>query len=231
MSVNEAQGIFVTGTDTAIGKTVVSCQLIDTLALEGNKVIGMKPIASGAEKQNGMLKNEDALQLIEHANIDVPYELINPFCFEPAIAPHIAAKQAGEQIDFMVIEKAYHELTKQADWVVVEGVGGWSVPLSNKHIVADIPTRLNLPVVLVVGMRLGCINHALLTAEVIRNNGNNLVGWIANKLDQNMRVYEENLQTLKDMLSCPIIGQVPYIPAGQTGLDQLTNIETKFLKT
>ncbi len=231
MFVNEAQGIFVTGTDTEIGKTVVSCQLMDALAREGNKVIGMKPIASGAEKQNGIFKNEDALQLIEHANVDVPYELINPFCFEPAIAPHIAAKQAGEQIDFMVIEKAYHELTKQADWVVVEGVGGWSVPLSNKHKVADIPTRLNLPVVLVVGMRLGCINHALLTAESIRNNGNSLVGWIANKIDQNMRVYEENLQTLKDMLSCPIIGQVPYMQAGQTGLDQLTNIETKFLKT
>jgi len=231
MSVNEAQGIFVTGTDTGIGKTVVSCQLMDALAREGNKVIGMKPIASGAEKQNGIFKNEDALQLIEHANVDVPYELINPFCFEPAIAPHIAAKQSGEQIDFKVIEKAYHELTKQADWVVVEGVGGWSVPLSNKHKVADIPTRLNLPVVLVVGMRLGCINHALLTAEVIRNNGNNLVGWIANKIDQNMPVYEENLQTLKDMLGCPIIGQVPYFPAGQTGADQLINIETKFLKT
>jgi len=231
MSVNEAQGVFVTGTDTGIGKTVVSCQLIDTLIREGHKVIGMKPIASGAEKQNGMLKNDDALQLIEHANVDVPYELINPFCFEPAIAPHIAAEQVGQQIDLTIIEQAYNNLAKQADWIIVEGVGGWSVPLNEKQTVADIPTQINLPVILVVGMRLGCINHALLTAAAIRANGNNLIGWIANQCEPNMPIYDENLQTLESKLDCPLIGHIPHLPREQNDPNQPINIKIKFLKT
>ena len=205
-----AKGIFITGTDTEIGKTYISSLLIDELCKQGHKVIGMKPIASGAEKVNGVLKNEDAMQLMQHANVDCPYELVNPYCFEPAIAPHIAAERINNVIDLEVIKKAYFQLANKADFVVVEGVGGWSVPINNKQRVADIPGKLTIPVVLVVGMRLGCINHALLTAAAIRANGNTLLGWIANDIDPQMSAYQENLRSLEARLGCPLIAHVPH---------------------
>lgn len=231
MSANIAKGIFITGTDTGIGKTVASCLLIDALVNEGHKVVGMKPIASGAEKVNGMLENDDAIELIKHANVDVPYQLINPYCFEPSIAPHIAAQQSNQQIGLSGIETSYAALTKQADWIIVEGVGGWLVPVNEKETVADIPSRLNLPVVLVVGMKLGCINHALLTANAIRSNGNNLIGWIANQVDPEMSVYDENLNTLKEVLGCPLIAHIPYLSAEQNDPNQPININLNILKS
>jgi len=233
MSVNVAKGVFITGTDTGIGKTVVSCLLMDALVNEGegNKVIGMKPIASGAEKINGTLKNDDAMELSKHANVDVPYQLINPYCFEPSIAPHIAAQQSNQQIDLSTIETSYDVLSKEADWIIVEGVGGWSVPVNEKETLADIPSRLNLPVVLVVGMKLGCINHALLTAEVVRKSGNNLIGWIANQIDPEMSAYDENLNTLKEMLGCPMLAQIPYLKGEQNDPNQPININLNILKS
>ena len=231
MSANIAKGVFITGTDTGIGKTIVSCLLMDALIQDGESVIGMKPIASGAEALNGTLKNDDALALIKHANVDVTYESINPHCFEPAVAPHIAAKQVGAQIELSVIERAYADLAKQADWVVVEGVGGWLVPINEKETVADIPSRLNLPVILVVGMKLGCINHALLTASAIRANGNDLIGWIANQTTPEMQAYDENLNTLKAMLDCPLIAHIPYLKGEQIDPNQHININLNLLKS
>jgi len=222
-----AKGLFVTGTDTGIGKTYVSCLLIDELIRQGYKVAGMKPIASGATKVNGVLQNEDAMQLIQHANIDISYQLVNPYCFEPAIAPHIAAEQVQQQIDSTMLSRAYGELSEKADFVIVEGVGGWCVPLNGKETVADIPCCLNLPVILVVGMKLGCINHALLTAKAIRSNGNNLIGWVANEIDSEMVVFDENLQTLKSMLGCPMIAHVPYCDDAHNDQNQLFNINLK----
>lgn len=231
MSTDIARGIFITGTDTGIGKTVASCLLMDALIKQGNNVIGMKPIASGAEKVNGALKNDDAIKLIEHANVDLPYQWVNPYCFEPPVAPHIAARQSNQQIDLTVIEQAYDNLAKQADWVIVEGVGGWSVPVNEKETVADIPSRLNLPVILVVGIKLGCINHALLTAEAIRMSNNNLIGWIANQIDIEMRAYNENLITLNERLGCPLMACVPHFVGEHSELNQPTNIDLNILES
>ncbi len=231
MPTNIARGIFITGTDTGVGKTLASCLLMDALIKQGNNVVGMKPIASGGEKANGALKNDDAIKLIEHANVDAPYQLVNPYCFEPPIAPHIAARQSGQQIDLLVIEQAYNDLTKQADWVIVEGVGGWSVPINKQETTADIPSRLNLPVILVVGMKLGCINHALLTAEAIRVSDNNLIGWIANQIDLEMRAYNENLTTLNEMLGSPLIACVPHWVGGHSDPNKPTNIDLNILES
>lgn len=224
-----AKGLFITGTDTGIGKTYVSCLLIDELIRHGHKVVGMKPIASGAERVKGVLQNEDAMQLIQHANVDSPYKLVNPYCFEPAIAPHIAAEAMQQQIQLAVLAKVYAELSTYADYVIVEGVGGWLVPINKLETVADIPGKLNIPVIMVVGMKLGCINHALLTAEAIRISGNNLIGWIANNIDTEMTAYQENLETLKNKLKCPLVACVPYSDQRQHDPNQPININLKVL--
>jgi dethiobiotin synthetase len=224
-----SQGIFITGTDTEIGKTLVSCLVIDALVREGYKVIGMKPIASGAEFRDGRLQNEDALHLMQYSNVTTEYEKINPYCFEPPIAPHIAAQRANQQIDLATIGKAYSELTQLADWVIVEGVGGWSVPINNDQTVADIATELNLPVVLVVGMRLGCINHAVLTAKAIRQSGNRLLGWVANNVKRDIAVYDQVIETLRTRLACPLIAQVPFFDDDKSDLNQPIKIDLNCL--
>ena len=226
-----AQGIFITGTDTGIGKTLASCLLIDALVQEGHKVIGMKPIASGASSVDGNLQNEDAMYLQKYSNVEVSYESINPFCFEPPIAPHIAAQKAGRHIDLSTIKQSYNELSVMADWVIAEGVGGWYVPINQNQTTADIPLALNLPVVLVVGMKLGCINHALLTVNAIRASGNELAGWIANDIDKDMAVYDEVFENLHTRLGCPLIARIPYLYDDQRDTNQPININTKFLKS
>jgi dethiobiotin synthetase len=226
-----SQGIFITGTDTGVGKTIASCLLIDALVKQGHMVVGMKPIASGAVFVDGELQNEDAIALRKYSNVDVAYSQLNPYCFEPAIAPHIAAQQAQQQIDMDIILQAYTVLSEQAEYVIVEGVGGWSVPMSGNQTIAEIPSRLNLPVILVVGIKLGCINHALLTANAIRANGNNLIGWIANQIDPDMTAYDENLQTLKAMLSCPLIAHIPYFNNEQNDPNRPININLNVLKS
>lgn len=205
-----AKGIFITGTDTGIGKTWVSCLLIHALVGQGKKVIGMKPVASGASMVNGQLKNEDALALMEASNVDVPYELINPYCFAPAIAPHIAADQAGVAIDISKIGDAYTQLSSMADVIIVEGVGGWSVPIDNNNDVSDLALQLGLPILLVVGMRLGCINHALLTAQSIRSKGCKLIGWIANNIDPDQESGRENIEALELRLELPLLAKISY---------------------
>ncbi|MGD8784072.1 MAG: dethiobiotin synthase [Thioalkalispiraceae bacterium] len=226
-----AKGVFITGTDTEIGKTLVSCLLIDALVQEGNQVIGMKPIASGAEKVNGRLQNEDAIHLMRHSNIEMPYSSVNPYCFQPPIAPHIAARQNGQQIEIAMIQRAYKNLAQEADWVIVEGVGGWKVPINNEEMVSDLASGLDLPIIMVVGMKLGCINHALLTASAIRANGNRLIGWVANQLSLQMPVYKENLQALQNLLQCPLIAEIPYLQDDQSDLKKPININLDHLKS
>lgn len=204
-------GLFVTGTDTEIGKTFVSSLLIRLLAEENYKVAGMKPVASGADEINGELKNEDALSLIKAANVTVDYKSVNPYVFAPAVSPHIAAKQAATEINFEIITDHYNELAENADIVVVEGVGGWYAPLSMQTTVADLAEAMHLPVIVVVGLRLGCLNHSLLTAQAIRQSGLEVAGWIANHIEEDFDAVEQNITTLKEFLNdFPYLGSVCY---------------------
>lgn len=196
---------FVTGTDTGVGKTTVTVRLMQGLIAQGLTVIGMKPVASGCEWVDDRWQNEDVRQLTAASNVSAPPELINPYCFEPAIAPHVAAAQAGIEIDFQVILNAYRQLATMADVVIVEGAGGLLVPLDSKQTIADLIQTLKLPALLVVGMRLGCINHALLTAHTLKQRNIPLCGWVANRIDPQMSVPQENLQTLTDYLQPPVL--------------------------
>lgn len=204
------QSIFVTGTDTGIGKTLVSCALMRQLIADGHRVVGMKPVASGADLHAGELRNDDALRLMAAANVDVPYAWVNPYCFEPAIAPHIAAQQAGQHISPATIRLAYDQLAQHSDAVIVEGIGGWAVPINARQTMIDVAVVLNLPVVLVVGMRLGCLNHALITAQSIAASNLRFAGWIANTLDTNMPALIENIEILSQKLAAPLLGVIPH---------------------
>jgi dethiobiotin synthetase len=208
----EARGVFVTGTDTEIGKTFCSRLLMIALQQRGLSVAGMKPVASGGEYRNGELVNDDALQLQQQSDRDLPYEWVNPYVFEPPIAPHLAAIQAGKVIEAELIRGSFSRLQQQSDQVIVEGVGGWRVPLSDTLSVSDLPVLLDLPVVLVVGMRLGCLNHALLTIESIQQAGIKVAGWIANSIDPEFDVPQDNLQTLKSRLDAPCLALIPHLP-------------------
>ena len=201
--------MFVTGTDTGIGKTVVALGLMQALQDRGLTVAGMKPVASGCEQTAQGLRNDDAVLLQRQSSIALEYAQVNPYAFEPAIAPHLAARAAGVRIDFDVILTAYREIAAQVDCVVVEGVGGWLVPLNEQASVADLAVMLGLDVCLVVGLRLGCLNHALLSAASIEASECRQVGWVANHLPEAMEYSKENINTLKDMLSSPLLGTVP----------------------
>lgn len=204
-------GFFITGTDTEIGKTFVSSLLIKILVEEDLKVVGMKPIASGAMTVDGVLKNEDALSLIEASNIEADYKVINPYVFEEAISPHLAAEQAGIEISLEKIKKDFDHLQKLSDVVVVEAVGGWYAPLSLDTTIADLAEVLKLPVILVVGLRLGCLNHSLLTMQALRQSGLPIAGWIANHVEKDFSSADKNISTLKHYLTdIPFLGSVPF---------------------
>jgi dethiobiotin synthetase len=204
-------GFFITGTDTGCGKTEVTLGLMQRLCQQGHRVLGMKPVSSGGEPLDGQLNNEDARRIRAQASFEIPYAEVNPYIFEAPIAPHLAARQTGQCIDLEHIARVYDRLRQQADLVLVEGVGGWHVPLSEETTVADLVLRLQLPVVLVVGMRLGCINHALLSAESLLHAGVNFMGWVANRIDPEMEAYPENLATLRSWLPAPCLGEIPYL--------------------
>jgi len=204
------KSVFITGTDTGVGKTWIACSLMRAFSGQGVKVVGMKPLASGARLQDGRLRNEDALQLHTLSNIDVPYDWINPYCFEPAIAPHIAAQQSGMTISLDAIQHAYQRLRDLADVVIVEGVGGWAVPINASQTMADVAKMMNLPVLMVVGMRLGCLNHAILTAQAIQSSLLSLVAWVANSPDPDMPVLQENIDTLKNFVPAPLASVVEH---------------------
>ena len=218
------QGFFITGTDTGIGKTLVSCALLHAFAARGQTVVGMKPVAAGHDDENS--KWADVEALIAASTVAAPREWVNPYAFVPPIAPHIAAQQAGIEIDIAVIRQACLELQKLAEVVIVEGVGGFLVPLSMQHNGADMAKALGLPVILVVGMRLGCLNHALLTAQAIQAAGLTLAGWVANRIDPHMNAFEANVQALEQRLDYPLLGVLPFEPGGDAEkLSVLLNVD------
>jgi len=206
------RGLFVTGTDTAVGKTVVSTGIVHVLIARGLRVAAMKPVASGGRRSPHGLRNDDALQLMAAATIRADYAQVNPYCFEPPIAPHLAAAEAGVVIEVEPILRAAAALATQAEVLVVEGVGGWCVPLSKTFDIPALARGLGLPVVLVVDLRLGCLNHARLSAESIMVGGCRLAGWIGNRLTaQPMDRQADNVATLKRLLPVPCWGVVSHI--------------------
>ena len=194
------QAYFITGTDTGVGKTYVACKLIRDYVAQGYKVVGMKPVAAGGDLVNGKWVNDDVLKLEQASNVKAPRELVNPYSFKEAIAPHIAAEKAGLEIKIDVIKQAFQALSKLADIVIVEGAGGFLVPLNNQQSMADLPAALDIPVILVVGMKLGCINHSLLTVEAIQARGLTLHGWVANQVEPDMPFYHKNVATIAEKL-------------------------------
>lgn len=200
---------FVTGTDTGVGKTFASTALLRALALHHARVVGMKPIAAGAEPHGGVVANEDVIALRASSTIVVPPALDNPVLLADPLSPHIAAARAGVRIDIGAIARSYHALAALADAVVVEGAGGFHVPLSDTETGADLAQALGLPVVLVVGLRLGCLSHAALTADAIRARGLPLAGWIANRIDPAMLAPEENIAWLQRRLNAPLLADIP----------------------
>jgi dethiobiotin synthetase len=203
-------GYFITGTDTGVGKTVVTVALINALKAQGKTVAGMKPVAAGCESTPDGLRNDDASQLQQASSIELPYELVNPYAFESAIAPHIAAEEAGIEIDIAHIKQCYEKIAAQVDTVIIEGAGGWLVPLNKTETIADIAVALQLPVVLVVGMRLGCLNHTFLTMESIASRDIMLAGWITSVIDSGMQRLDSNIATLRQRLKSPQLANVSF---------------------
>ena len=194
------QAFFITGTDTGVGKTYVACKLIQQYVALGYKVVGMKPVAAGSDLVDGEWVNDDVLKLETVSNVKAPRALINPYSFKEAIAPHLAAEIAGVEMKLDVLMNAFNELIKLADIVIVEGAGGFLVPINQDETFADLVILLNIPVVLVVGIKLGCINHALLTVEAIKARNCELHAWVANPIDPSMQFYHENVSIIVNKL-------------------------------
>jgi dethiobiotin synthetase len=213
-----ARGVFITGTDTGVGKTVIACGLVRGLRALGYRVAVMKPVASGSQRTAEGLRNDDALALIAAAGTALPYARVNPYCFEPAISPHIAAEDVNIELDSSAIQREYEALATDAEWVVVEGAGGWLAPVSGSRSMADLAAALAVPVLLVVGLKLGCLNHAQLTRSSIAARGASFAGWIASAVDPAMSRLAENLATLERLLEEPPLGVVPYAPAEAASL-------------
>lgn len=203
-------GCFVTGTDTGVGKTLVSAALLHHLARHHKRVVGMKPVAAGLVRHAGQWVSEDVLALRAASTLAVPDELDNPVALPDAMAPHIAAERAGQSVSVAGLLAAHRALSELADVVVVEGAGGWRVPVSASETLADLAKAMGAPVVLVVGLRLGCLNHALLSAEAIRADGLQLAGWVANAVDPDMLCMAENTDALRERLGAPLLGTVPW---------------------
>ncbi|PVZ36953.1 dethiobiotin synthase [Pseudomonas sp. CC120222-01a] len=205
-----SQAYFIAGTDTDVGKTTIAAGLLHAARLQGLSTLGAKPVASGCTMTPKGLRNSDAQALIDESSIKLAYEEVNPFAFEPAIAPHVAAREAGVALEVPVLAKAMRNVLDQgADFTLVEGAGGWRVPLSDHANLSDLAIALKLPVILVVGVRLGCINHALLSAEAIARDGLQLAGWVANIIEPRTSRLEENLASLAERLPAPCLGRVP----------------------
>lgn len=204
--------MYVTGTDTGVGKSVVSTALMHALRARGRCVVGMKPVASGCEWQDGAWRNEDALLLQAASRPRPAYADVNPYALRPPIAPELALREEGRSLELGKIVAAYRRLAANADTMVVEGVGGWDAPLSAQLDQRDLVRALELPVLLVVGLRLGCINHARLSARALRADGVRVLGWIGNRVDPTMARIEDNLATLDERLDLPCWGHLPYHP-------------------
>lgn len=202
---------FVTGTDTEVGKTVASCALLQAAAAAGYRCAGYKPVASGSTQTPQGVRNEDALALQRHSSVSLPYEWVNPLAFIEPTSPHIVSAEEGRPIDFTQLSAGLRRIEQQADWVLTEGAGGWLTPLSQTATFADWVVQERLPVVLVVGIRLGCINHALLTAQAVAASGLPLAGWIANGIQPAGSRHREYLATLTQRLPAPLLGEIPHL--------------------
>ncbi len=207
---------FITGTDTGVGKTRVGAGLLHAFARAGLRTVAMKPVASGCEGEAGALRNADALELMARMTESAPYELVNPYAFAPPIAPHLAARAVGVRIDLDRIEAAWRRLPR-AGAAIVEGAGGWRVPLHGRTSLAEVPRRLGLPGILVVGLRLGCLNHALLTAEAIAADGCALAGWIANDVQRDPEAARGQIDTLSEWLERPPLATLPRMDEAEPG--------------
>lgn len=206
-------GWFVAGTDTGVGKTLASAALLHGLRRAGRRAVGMKPVAAGAACVQGTWQNEDAVRLRAASGVAVPPELDNPVLLRDPVSPHLAARWQGLRIDIDEIVRRYRMLAQRADTVIVEGAGGFFVPLSDAETGADLAQALALPVLLVVGLRLGCLNHALLTASAIRASGLFLAGWVANRIDPWMEAVDDNIEFLRRRLDAPLLADIEH---GQT---------------
>ncbi len=225
----EKKAYFIAGTDTGVGKTLVACALLRAFVKQGSQAVGMKPVAAGCVEALAGLRCEDVESLRAAGNVVASQEWVNPYALISPVAPHIAAGLAGVEISLEKINGAFRHLREMADVTVVEGVGGFVVPLNTRQDTADMAEMLGLPVILVVGMRLGCINHALLTAQAIRHNGLRLVAWVANRIDPDMSAFDENLHALETRLAAPLLGIIPYLaeanPVPAPGLLNLNILE------
>ena len=209
-----AKAFFVTGTDTEIGKTTIAAGLLHAARLAGLSTAAAKPVASGCEQTAAGLRNDDALALLGQCSLALDYAEVNPFAFAPAIAPHLAAREAAVELSVARLRPAVQQvLARGADFTLVEGAGGWRVPLAGRETLADLAVALELPVILVVGVRLGCINHAALSLEAIERDGLRVAGWVANIVDPQTWRLEENLATLAERLPAPCLGRVPRLAA------------------
>lgn len=202
---------FITGTDTEVGKTVASSALLQAANAAGFRSVGYKPVASGCEMTADGLRNEDALALQKYSVLQLPYDSINPLAFEEPTSPHIVSAEEGRPITFEQLSAGLAALTAQSDWVLTEGAGGWFTPLSEQTTFADWVVAEQLPVILVVGVKLGCINHAVLTAQAIQASGLRLAGWIANDIQPPGKRHNEYLAALKQRLPAPMLGEIPYL--------------------
>ena len=202
---------FLTGTDTEVGKTVVSSALLQCAAQQGYKTAGYKPVASGSEWFSDELRNSDALTLQQYSTLELAYQHVNPYCFEAATSPHIVSKKMNQPIDFDVMSNGLSHLQQQANWVLVEGAGGWFTPLSDETFFSDWVIAEKLPIILTVGIKLGCINHALLTQQAIVQSGLTLAGWVANEVEPAGKYQADYLETLQRHLQAPLLGKIPYL--------------------
>lgn len=207
---------FITGTDTEVGKTIASGALLQTAAREGYRCAGYKPVASGAEMTPQGIRNEDACHLQACSNVSLTYDEVNPLVFIEPTSPHILSRVEQQHIDFEVMSRGLAALTEKADWVLVEGAGGWFTPLTVQQTYADWVQHEKLPVILVVGIKLGCINHALLTAQAVTQAGLTLAGWIANNIQPTGRWHQDYLETLQRHIPAPLLGEIPYVDTPHT---------------
>ena len=204
-----ARGIFITGTDTDVGKTTVALGLMAALKNKGVAVAAFKPVSAGCIQTENGLRNDDALQLMQQASVELPYDTVNPYAFEPAIAPHIAADEQNIEMNIDTLVQTYKKIAAEVDVVIVEGAGGWLVPLNETQTMADVAKALKLDVIQVVGLKLGCLNHALLTVENITARGLTQIGWATNQCTSDMPYQEDNIQSLQQRLPNTFLGNIP----------------------
>ncbi len=208
---------FITGTDTDAGKTVATAQMLRAFSTAGFSAIGMKPVASGCELRDELLWNADVAAHAAASNVAAPLEWVSPYRFAPPVSPHLAAREAGVKVEIAHLQSCIWQLETLAEVVLVEGAGGWLAPLSEEASMADLAQRLGAPVVLVVGMRLGCINHAMLTAQAIKQSGVPFAGWLANRIDPDMSRYQDNLAYLQQHLPAPLLAEIQHQPDADLG--------------